>query len=301
MTVLITGGSGLVGSKLTQILLNKGYKVVWLSRNAGIKQGITCFKWDYKNNYIDRNAFEGVTHIVHLAGAGVFDHKWSTSYKKEITDSRIKATEVLIEAASAYQAIKTWVCASAIGIYGNSMNAAPQFETSSLGSDFLAEVTKKWEAATSKVNKTNARLVQIRIGIVLAKEGGALPSMITPINYFIGSPLASGKQIISWIHIEDLCSILTKGLEDETMLGVYNAVSPNPVSNETFTKIAGSIMNKPLFMPHVPKFVLETILGKERAASVVEGISVSSQKIEQTAFKFKFPNLKEALNDLLKT
>jgi uncharacterized protein (TIGR01777 family) len=299
-TVLITGGSGLVGSKLTQMLLKRGYKVVWLSRRAGVKSGITCFKWDYKNNFIDPKAFEGVTHIVHLAGAGVFDNKWSTSYKKEIVDSRIKATEVLISAASDFLEIKTWVCASAIGIYGNSMDYKLHSETDPEGKDFLATVTKQWEYATNQVKRTNARLVQIRIGIVLDKEGGALPSMVSPIKYFIGSPLASGRQIISWIHIQDLCSIITKGLEDESMHGVYNAVAPNPVSNETFTKIIGEIIQRPIIMPHISAFILDVILGKERAASVIQGISVSSQKIEQTTFKFKFAHLKEALINLLK-
>jgi uncharacterized protein (TIGR01777 family) len=299
-TVLITGGSGLVGSKLTQILLKGGYKVIWLSRVAGIKSGITCFKWDYKNNFIDPKVFEGVSHIVHLAGAGVFDHKWSNSYKKEIIDSRTKATEVLISAASAFPAIKTWVCASAIGIYGNSMDNKLHGETDSEGKDFLATVTKQWEHATSKVEPINARLVQIRIGIVLAKEGGALPSMVSPIKYFIGAPLASGRQMISWIHIEDLCSIITKGLEDPSMHGVYNAVAPNPISNEVFTKTAAEIMKKPLFMPNIPAFVLASILGKERSASVTQGIMVASLKIEQTGFKFKFTHLKEALIELLK-
>jgi uncharacterized protein (TIGR01777 family) len=298
-SVLITGGSGLVGSKLTQVLLKRGYKVAWLSRVAGIKSGITCFKWDYKNNFIDPKAFAGVTHIVHLAGAGVFDNKWGTSYKKEIMDSRIKATEVLISAASAFSTIKTWVCASAIGIYGNSMDNKLHSETDPEGKGFLATVTKQWEQATSKVEQTNARLVQIRIGIVLAKEGGALPSMASPIKYFIGAPLASGRQIISWIHIEDLCSIITKGLEDVSMHGVYNAVAPNPITNEVFTKTAAEIMKKPLFMPNIPAFVLDVILGKERAASVIQGIAVSSLKIEQTNFKFKFAHLKETLIDLL--
>lgn len=299
MTILITGGSGLVGTELTHMLTEKGHKVVWLSRTAGVKRGIKCFKWDYKNHYVDLKAFESVTHIVHLAGAGVFDNKWSDSYKKEIVDSRIKATEVLISAASSFPSIKTWVCASAIGIYGNSMNNTPNIETADIGSDFLAQVTKQWEDATDKVTLTNARLVQIRIGIVLAKDGGALPSMITPIKYFIGSPLASGNQIISWIHIEDLCGIIMKALTDEFVIGVYNAVAPNAVTNGEFTKSVGEIMKKPLFMPNVPSFVLELILGKERAASVIQGIKASSKKIEMAGYTFKFPNLKNALSNIL--
>lgn len=301
MKVLITGGSGLVGSKLTKLLTNTGYEVVWLSRNSGVKNGVTCYKWDYKNNFIDPKAFEGVTHIVHLAGAGVFEKRWSEEYKKEILDSRVKATELLIKKAAEFSSIKACVCASAIGIYGNSYNTIPLNENADLGNDFLAEVTQKWELALDKFKTTAIRTVELRIGIVLAKEGGALQSIIAPIKYFIGSPLASGKQIISWIHIQDLCGMILKSIQDETMTGVYNAVGPNPVSNKEFTEVAAKIINKPLLMPNVPTFALELVLGKQKAASVVQGIAVSSSKIESSGFRFSYPTIESALNDLLKS
>jgi uncharacterized protein (TIGR01777 family) len=299
MKVLITGGSGLVGSELTKLLKSAGYEVVWLSRNAGIKNGITCYKWDYKSDFIDPKAFEGVTYIIHLAGAGVFEKRWSEEFKKEILDSRVNTTELLIKKAAEFTSVKACICASAIGIYGNSYNTTLLNENASLGNDFLADVTKKWESAISKFNTTQIRRVILRVGIVLAKEGGALPSIVTPVKYFIGSPLASGKQIISWIHIKDLCSMFLKSLQDETMTGVYNAVAPNPVSNKEFTQTAAKIIHKPILMPHVPAFALEILLGKQKAASVIQGIAVSSSKIEAIGFKFSYPTIESALNDLL--
>ncbi|WP_018343181.1 TIGR01777 family oxidoreductase [Cytophaga aurantiaca] len=299
MKVLITGGSGLVGSELTKLLINAGYEVVWLSRNSGVKKGITCYKWDYKNDYIDAKAFEDVTYVVHLAGAGVFEKRWSSEFKKEIADSRIKATELLVRKAAEFISIKAFICASAIGIYGNSYNTSPLGEDAILGNDFLADVTKKWEHTTSKF-KDIGRTIQLRIGIVLAKEGGAYPTMMMPIKYFVGSPLASGKQIISWIHILDVCRIILKSIEDDTMTGAYNVVAPNPVSNKEFTLAAAKKINKPILMPNVPSIALEILLGKQKAASVIQGIPVSSSKIEASGFEFSFPTLGSALDDLAK-
>ena len=300
MKVLITGGSGLVGSELTKLLIHTGYEVVWLSRNSGVKNGITCYKWDYKNDFIDPKAFEGVTYIVHLAGAGVFEKRWSEEYKREILDSRVKATELLIKKATEFTSIKACVCASAIGIYGNSYNTIPLNENADLGNDFLANITKKWESSIDKFKRTPIRTVDLRIGIVLAKEGGALQSIVAPIKYFIGSPLASGKQIISWIHIQDLCGMILKSIQDDTMTGIYNAVGPNPVSNKVFTEVAAKTINKPILMPNVPSFALELILGKQKAASVIQGIAVSSSKIQASGFEFTYPTIESALNDLLK-
>lgn len=300
MKVLITGGSGLVGSELTRLLINEGYEVSWLSRTEGVKNGIMRYKWDYKNDFIDSKAFEGVTYIVHLAGAGVFEKRWSDAFKKEIADSRIKATELLVKKAAGFRSIKACICASAIGIYGNSYHTIPLDEKAELGKDFLAEVTKKWELATRKFEDIPVRTVQLRIGIVLSTEGGAFPTIMRPIKYFIGSPLGSGKQMISWIHITDVCKIILKSIQDESMTGVYNAVAPNPVSNKEFTHAVAQKIHKPIVLPHVPSFALELLLGKQKAASVIEGISVSSFKIQASGFEFSYSTLESALNDLVK-
>lgn len=299
MKILITGGSGLVGSRLTQILINKGVEVIWLSRTAGKKNGIVCFKWDYKTNYIDEKAFEGVTHLVHLAGAGVFDKRWSPSYKKEIYDSRIKTTQLLVRYLPKLAQLKAFVCGTAIGIYGNSLQSILLEEDAAHGSDFLAKTTEDWEKAADSNIQPLIRTVKIRTGIVLAKDAGALPAMVKPINFYIGSPLASGEQIISWIHLDDLCNIFVKAIEDESMSGAYNGVAPTPLSNKIFSKTIARVLNKPLIMPNVPAFALNILLGKEKAYSVVEGIPVSSTKIQKAGFTFIYSTLDKALNNLL--
>jgi uncharacterized protein (TIGR01777 family) len=299
MKVLITGGSGLIGTELTKLLKSREIEVVWLSRTPGIKNGITTYAWDYKKNFIDHAAFESVTHIVHLAGAGVFDKRWSSAYKKEIYDSRIRTTQLLVKATADINSIQAFICGTAIGVYGNSMNEVLLNENDSAGADFLARVTKDWELASKPLEERNIRTVKIRTGIVLAKQTGALPEMIKPIKLGIGSPLASGKQIISWIHIEDLCEIFTRAIIDPTIFGIFNGVAPHPVSNATFTKAAADILGKRLLFPNVPKFVMNMVLGKEKAASVVEGIAASASKIQKQGFVFKYPNIKEALTDLL--
>jgi uncharacterized protein len=301
MKVMITGGSGLVGSKLTKMLTNKGVEVVWLSRKAGVKAGINAYAWDYTKNYIDSNAFYGVTHIVHLAGAGVFDKRWSQTYKKELYESRVNATKLLVRTVAQYPAIKTCVCASAIGIYGNSLDTAFLAEDAPVGTDFLATLTNDWELANEGFNEINIRTVKFRTGIVLAKEGGALPAITAPIRAYMGSPLASGKQIVSWIHIDDLCNMFVHALEDDTMKGVYNAVAPNPVSNKELTEQVAHILNKPMFLPHVPAFILKIVLGTKKSFSVTEGIAVSALKVQQQGFVFKFDTIHKALLHLLKS
>ncbi len=299
MKVLITGGSGLVGSKLTQMLISKGIEVVWLSRNAGVKAGIVGYAWDYKKDFIDSNAFTGVTHLVHLAGAGVFEKRWTKAYKKELCDSRIKATELLVREVAKYPNIKTCVCASAIGIYGNSLNTILLAEDAPVGTDFLARLSNDWELATEAFNNIHLRTVKFRIGIVLANEGGALPSILAPIRACIGSPLASGAQIISWIHIEDLCNMFVHALEDDTMNGVYNAVAPNPVTNKEFTVQSARALQKPMFMPNVPAIALKIVLGTKKSFSVIEGIAVSALKVQHQGFVFKFDAINKALMHLL--
>jgi len=299
MKVLITGGSGLIGTELTKLLKSREIEVVWLSRTPGLKNGIVSYAWDYKSNFIDRVAFDGVTHIVHLAGAGVFEKRWSTAYKKEIYESRILTTQLLAKETANINSIQAFICSTAIGIYGNSMNESLLDEKAPAGTDFLARVTKDWEFASSPFEERNVRTVKIRTGIVLAKHTGALPAMVKPIRLGIGSPLASGKQIISWIHINDLCEIFARAIVDSTIYGTFNGVAPNPVSNKTFTQNAADVLGKKILFPNVPKFVMNIVLGKEKAASVVEGIAASASKIQKQGFVFTYPNIKEALADLL--
>ncbi len=299
MKVLITGGSGLVGKQLTKSLQEQNIEVVWLSRTKGVKEGVKSFLWDYKTEFIEEEAFEGITHIVHLAGAGVFDKRWTKSYKKEIFDSRVLTTKLLVKKASKLNKLQAFISGSAIGIYGNSLNKDPLTETAQYGNDYLAQVTKEWEAATATLLNSPVRLVIIRTGIVLSDQGGALPAMTNPIKGYIGSPLASGEQIISWIHIDDLSRIFFNAITNSELKGIYNGVAPEPVTNKVLTQTAAEILRKPLLMPNVPAFVLNIVLGKEKAASVIQGIAVSSEKISATGFTYIYPSIKMALNDLL--
>src|SRR5258706_9741545 len=293
--VLITGASGLIGSILSE-LLSKNHSVVQLGRSKRENKG-SFFAWDIKKNEIDPRAFDEVNTIVHLAGSNVGDKRWTASWKKEILDSRIRSTRLLFDTIKKNnRSIKTFVSASAIGYYGFESDSV--FEEESIpGKDFLAQVTKQWEDEVDKIKTLGIRIVKIRIGIVLIEKGGALDKMVLPIKYGVGSPLGSGQQYLSWIHIDDLCRIFVKAIEDENMNGAYNAVA-NWATNSEMTKTIAKILNRPLWLPKVPPLALKIILG-EMADIVLNGSKVSSEKIKQAGFRFQYSVLEDALKDLL--
>lgn len=297
--VLITGASGLVGTRLTTLLMQKGYQISHLSRSSSAGP-IRTFLWDVNAGTIENGALDEVDTIIHLAGAGIADKRWSASRKKEILESRTKSTELLFQKLKqSKHNIKTFVSASAIGIYGEGGSERTFTEEDLPAHDFLAEVVRQWEDSVSQIESLGIRVVKIRIGILLSENGGALAEMVKPIKWGVGSPLGSGEQLMSWIHIDDACRIFIKGIEDESMKGVYNAVTPNPVSNKQLTKEIARVLNKPLWLPNVPGFVLKLVLG-EMADLVLKGSKVSAGKIQDSNFDFQFLDLKEALEDLLK-
>lgn len=297
--VLITGASGLVGTRLTTLLMQKGYQISHLSRSSSTGP-IRTFLWDVNAGTIENGALDEVDTIIHLAGAGIADKRWSASRKKEILESRTKSTELLFQKLKqSKHNIKTFVSASAIGIYGEGGSERTFTEEDLPAHDFLAEVVRQWEDSVSQIESLGIRVVKIRIGILLSENGGALAEMVKPIKWGVGSPLGSGEQLMSWIHIDDACRIFIKGIEDESMKGVYNAVTPNPVSNKQLTKEIARVLNKPLWLPNVPGFVLKLVLG-EMADLVLKGSKVSARKIQDSNFDFQFLDLKEALEDLLK-
>lgn len=293
--VLITGGSGLVGQCLTQKLLQKGYEVVHLGRTAR-STPVQTYAWDIPESKLDPAVFDGVEHVVHLAGAGVADKPWSVSRKQEIMNSRVKGTELLLDAMDwPAKKPKTLISASAIGYYGDAGMTLCTEETSP-GNDFLAEVCKEWEAAAAPADAFT-RLCTIRIGIVLSEQGGALPKMMLPFKLFAGSVLGSGKQMMSWIHLDDLCDMIIFLIENEDCVGAYNAVAPLPVAHYSFMKALGHTMKRPLWM-WVPGFVLKLVLG-EMAATVLASQFVSNEKIQQAGFRFEYDNVYKALKQLL--
>jgi uncharacterized protein len=298
--VLITGGTGLIGSRLTEHLLKKGYNVSYLSRNKDNGK-IKKYRWDIQKKSLEDEAILSADYIINLAGASVFEKKWNKEFKKEILESRTSSVELLSDKLkSTPHHVKAFVSASAIGYYGADTGDTLITETSEGGKDFLAEVVQKWESAMNRIEDLQIRTVKLRIGIVMSKGGGVMEKLINPINKGAGAALASGKQYVSWIHIDDLCNIFIKAIEDENIKGVYNAVAPHPVTNEELTKSLAGILGKSIILPNVPEFVLKFLLGSEKAALVSGGNKVSSEKIQKTGFDFNFPRLNEALENLLK-
>ena len=297
--VLITGGTGLVGDELCHILLQEGYQVSFLSRNKQYIPNIEVFQWDVNKQNIEQEAIDTADYIIHLAGAGVADHRWTESYKKEILESRVLSTELLYKAIQKSQKKpKAFLAASAIGIYGFDSGESLIDENSPQGNDFLADVTKKWEKESLKIKELGIRTSIFRIGIVLSSKGGALAKMMQPIQFFVGAALGSGKQYMSWIHIKDLAKMFLFALQNPQVEGVFNAVGNSPLSNTEFTQTIAKKLKKPLFLPNVPSFVLKLMLG-EMNVIVTGGNKVSNKKILETGFKYEFNTLEEALEDLL--
>lgn len=297
-SVLITGGTGLVGSRLTELLLKKGYEVAYLSRRKEQIPNVKVYQWDIAKGYIEDGAVESADYIVHLAGAGIADKRWSESRKKEIIDSRIRPVDLLKDKLTKSNKLKAFVSASAIGFYGGDTGEERIEENHAAGNDFLAECTKLWEKSAEKIATLGIRTAKIRVGIVLSEKGGALPKLLQPIRFGFGAALGSGKQWMSWIHIDDLCNVFIKAIEDESMNGAYNAVAPNPVTNLEITKMAAKVLKKPFWLPNVPSFALKLIFG-EMAVVVLGGSYVLNKRIAETDFRYQFTDVESALQDLL--
>lgn len=296
--VLITGGSGLVGTELSALLKEKGYEVAHLTRNRKDDYPYQQFEWDIEKQEMEEEAIRFADVIIHLAGAGVADEKWTDKRKKIIIDSRTESAALLHNtiAKMLEEAPQHFISASAIGYYGMDTGDKIVDENSVAGTDFLAEVTKKWEASADQFESLTIPTAKIRIGIVLSEKGGALPQLAQPIKLYAGAPLGSGKQWMSWIHIEDLASLFLHVMENK-LTGVYNGVGINPATNKEVTKAVAKALNKPLILPNIPPFAMKLILG-EMAQMVLGGNKVSAEKILNSGFKFKYEHLEEALKDI---
>lgn len=307
-TVLITGGSGLVGKTLANALLARGYRVIILSRQVSHEQAgtnLSFARWDIKKQEIDRAAIEAADYIVHLAGAGVVEKKWTPAYKKEIVESRTQSSRLLVEALKndthgQRNKVKAVISASAIGWYGADTDPLRSFtETDPAADGFLGQTCKLWEDSIEPVTSLGKRLVKLRIGIVLSKEGGALAEFMKPIRFGLAAILGGGKQTVSWIHIDDLCRMFMAAIENEKLSGSYNAVAPHPVSNKTLTLTLAKAMNGKWFVPvHVPAFILKIMMG-ERSIEVLKSTTVSCKKITGSDFVFRYPSIEKALASLV--
>ncbi len=294
--VLITGGSGLVGSHLTRWLIGRGYSVVHVSRRPQKNEEVSVFAWNPSTQTYDPQALEGVGYIIHLAGANVAEKRWSQARKQAILASRVQGSQLVVRMAEdSGGQVKAVVSASAVGYYGLRSTAyQAAVETDIPGSDFLAQVCQQWEAALAPCP---ARTVVLRTGVVLANGQGALAKMAKPIAWGLGAPVGNGNQPMPWIHIHDLCRMYTFALE-KNLHGPYNAVAPQACTNAAFTRAMARQLHKPLWLPAVPSWALHLALG-QMATMLLHGVDVSPGKIEQAGFRFTYPQVQEALQELL--
>lgn len=292
--VIITGGTGLVGQRLTTLLTMKGFEVAILCRNPKKKSE---YKWDIETGYIDEKVFEEASAIIHLAGAGVADKRWTEARKKEIIESRTKSAQLLYDYLSkGNYPIQSVISASAVGFYGDRENELLT-EDSSNGTGFLAEVCQVWEDAAEKFASLKIAVSKIRIGIVLSKDGGALPKLDFPIKFGIGAYIGDGKQFVPWIHIDDLCGIFIHLLEHQNLHGTYNGCAPDIKTNKQMSETIAAVLHRPFIPFPAPEFILKTVMG-EMASMLLMSNNCSSQKIINAGFQFEYPTLQQALQNI---
>ncbi len=305
-TVLIAGGSGMVGTPLTEHLVSLGYKVIILSRSK--KQSaianVSYALWNVETKIIDEIAFKEADYLINLAGANVAEKRWTTSRKQEVIGSRVKSGELIVKSLKEIpNKIKCVISASAIGWYGPDTSESRQngfLEGAEADKHFLGETCRLWEEAIEPVKSLNKRLVKFRIGIVLKKNEGALKEFAKPIRRGIATILGTGNQVISWIHIDDVCRMFASALQNESIKGVYNAVAPQPVSNKDLILTLAKKLRGKFYVPvYVPSFILKIMLG-EMSVEVLKSATVNSDKIKREGFTFLYPSLNTALDDLLK-
>lgn len=290
MRILLTGGTGLIGRELGKALVRKGHSLVVLTREPEKSKLKTPYphtpiRWDGESGPLDKVYFDGIDGIIHLAGIGIAEKRWSTKFKFRLEDSRVTATNNLLR--NAPKNLKFFIGSSAIGYYGES--DMPLNEDSPAADHFFGVLCKKWEQkAYEHLDPSEVQIAHVRTGVVLSPEGGALAQMLPPLRSGLGGPLGNGKQIMSWIDIEDIVGIYLHILENK-LSGPFNGVAPKPVSNKLLTKTIGQIICRPVFSP-VPKISLRIVLG-EVTKYLVMSQNISSQKIENAGYKFKFPDI----------
>jgi uncharacterized protein (TIGR01777 family) len=290
--ILIAGGTGLIGSRLCRMLSDKGYEVCILTRNKKSKSRYTTFAWNPSKNEIDPAAMQNASAVINLAGSGIADHRWTTSYKKEIIQSRLEATSTLLAEIKKHSGVKSYIAASAIGFYGNRGEELLD-ESSAPGTGFLSDTTKEWESSS---DSCMIRRVLIRTGIVLTPNGGALPPLARPVKAMI-APVIGGNQYMSWIHIDDLCNMFISAIEDNNWNGIYNAVAPAAVTHREFVSTLKQVLNPNAIGINVPARFIKLLLG-EQSAIILDSTNVKPARATTAGFNFRFNNLSDALKNL---
>lgn len=303
MRIIITGGTGLIGKALCPLLLADGHLVTVLSRNPdaarGMPRGVRIEEWDGKTPEGWSQFVNGTDAIINLAGAGIADSRWTAQRKQLLRESRIHAGLAIQQAIQqAAQKPKVLIQSSAVGYYGAHNDDELITEAAAPGQDFLAKVCFDWEMSTAPVSKMGVRRPVIRTGVVLSKEGGALPKMLLPFKFFAGGPIGSGKQWLPWIHLTDQVRAIKFLLDHPSADGPFNLAAPNPVNNKQFGEILGAIMRRPAFMP-TPGVAMQALFG-EMSTVLLDGQRAVPQRLEELGFAFTYSTLREALSDLLK-
>lgn len=299
MKILITGGTGLIGKELGRKLKQKEYSVAVLSRHKNHDTDIQTYLWNPEKNEIENGAIETADYIIHLAGANISEKNWKKERKKVIVDSRVKTADFLYsKIKKSGNILKAFISASAVNYYGTVTSDKIFTEDDPPANDFLGITCRKWEESAFRFQKLGIRTVIIRTGVVLSGKGGALSKMQLPVRLGIGSPVGSGRQYLPWIHIDDLCNIYIKAIEDSKMDGAYNAVAPDHITNKDFMKTIARVQKMPFWAPKVPAFVMKALYGK-MADILLKGSRVSSARIREAGYTFRFSSLESAIGNLI--
>lgn len=294
--ILLTGGTGFIGKNLTNLLIDSGFSVSVLSRSPRENTSkITYYKWDLNRNYIDEEAVLKADYIIHLAGEGIVEKRWTKKRKKDILESRTKPVDLIFSILEKNnKTLDAFVSASAIGIYGAFTNSNVCTENTAPANDFLGITCQEWEKVVDKVNTLGIRTVKVRTGIVLGRDEGFLKKIVPSFKLGFGAILGTGNQYVPWIHVTDLCQIYLKSIVDQEMHGPYNACITDNTTNAILSVTLANIFGYKIWLPKAPKFILKIVLG-EMSIAILEGQRVSSEKIQKTGFEFQFTDLETTL------
>ncbi len=303
MKIIVTGASGLIGSALVSSLLTQGHQVTTLVRQESqqrTQMDVNAVPWNPTAGELDAARLVGHDAAVHLAGESIAEGRWTDEKKRRIRASRIESTRLLAESLAQLQTRPhTFVCASAIGYYGD-RGAEVLTEASAPGTDFLAQVCREWEEASEPARAAGIRTVNLRFGVVLSEAGGALAKMLTPFKLGVGGRIGSGKQYMSWIALDDAVGAIAHALTNESVAGPVNVVAPQPVTNSEFTKALGHALGRPTIFP-VPAFGLRLALGEMADALLLSSARVEPAQLKATGYQFNYPQLDAALRHVLRT